>query len=97
MKHSQGTLIKQFVINAKRLKELVEYVDAMSDKRDPIAEAYKKGYIDNSINKDTIVNKAREVLFDEIYTAYSELSEVAFTTWMMQKESDILKDLRSKK
>jgi len=66
-----------------------------------IEDAYKRGYttgvIDNSINKDTLVNKAREVLFDEIYTAYSELSEVAFTTWMMQKESDILKDLRSKK
>jgi len=49
MKHSKGALIKQFVINAKRLKELAEYVDAISDKLDPIAEAYKKGYIDGSI------------------------------------------------
>lgn len=74
IKHSQGTLIKQFVINAKRLKELVEYVDAMSDKRDPIVDAYKRGYttgvIDNSINKDTLVNKAREVSFDELLDIY---------------------------
>jgi len=53
------------------------------------AEAYKKGYtagvIDNSLNKDELVNKARVVLYEEIYTAYSDLSEVAFQTWMLQK------------
>lgn len=66
IKHSQGALIWQGLINAKRLKELAGYADAMSDKSiedqdstlDPIAEAYKKGRIDGSIE---VINGTCEI------------------------------------